>query len=426
MSDQSYYDILEVKQNASITEIKKKRKELAMKYHPDKLSTDKKEWGNDMIKKINEAYEVLSDPDKRKLYDIGGKDAVNNSGQQQGFSGGFPGGFPGFPGGFPGFPGGFDPSDLGGVFGKKSTNQKVAPIQEYINMTLEEIFMGKEFVKEINRSSCCKSCDSTGFEDKQNHVCQGCNGVGMKTELRQLGPGMYQKSQKHCSDCKGSGKDHKSPKSCKMCNGQGTVTEKYKVKINIKPGMRDNDIIEIQGEGNDSPNKNKRGNIVFIIKEQQHPLFKRGVVYNNNMNPYDLLMEIKIPLYKALCGFVHQFKHLDNTDVYIENNNIIKDGDIKIIEGKGLPYKNQNIKFGTLFVKFHIEYPDKLSEDNKKKIYELLTNTKFDHSKIFKLPKNAVSVNLVDSKEYSFDGNFDNDDNDDNNNDQEGVQCAQQ
>lgn len=432
MSKTDYYDILEIKKDATTEEIKKKRKELALKYHPDKLHKlpeNERQDAENRMKKINEAYEVLVNPEKRKLYDMGGKEALDPNGFP---GGGFPGGFPG--GGFHGFPG-FNADIFGDMFtGQKQQQQKVAHIEDFIELTLEEIFKGAEITKEINRFTLCKKCDNTGYQDKKKHICTSCKGSGTKKEMRQVGKGMFTQTIKTCDECSGTGNDTKSSQKCDTCFGKGSVKETYKLKVNVPKGIREDDVIRINNEGHEIPvelqnnKKYNRSHVLLTVKQVPHKLFKRGVVYKQHMNPANLVIEIDLPLYKALCGFTTSFKHLDGTDIYVKNSEVIKDGDIKVIKNKGLPYKNNQLKYGDLFVKFKVEYPKTLSQNTKKKLYETLTDKKYDQTKILELPKNVESVELTDEDKYEYNHYQDDDNNDDQQHDghYQSAQCAQQ
>jgi DnaJ-class molecular chaperone len=166
----------------------------------------------------------------------------------------------------------------------------------------------------------------------------------------------------------------------------------------------------------------RRGDVVFIVNEIPHNTFKRGVVYDGKMNPANIAIEINLQLHEALCGFVKIFKYLDDTDIYIDNYDVIKDGDVKIIRSKGLPYKNKSYLSGDLFVKFKVAYPENINENAKSKFYEWLTNKKYNSAAIHKLPNDILPVNLEDAKDYpTNDSYLDDDDQHD-----EHVGCAQQ
>ncbi|ARF11718.1 DnaJ domain protein [Klosneuvirus KNV1] len=412
-NNESYYDILEVSKDATAVEIRKKKKQLSLKNHPDKLPPAKREWGEDRIKKINEAFEVLNDPEKRKIYDEFGKDGLKEKNHG---------------------PPGFNPADFFPQMFARKQQQKNKPLQIHIDMTLEEIYTGKDYTKEIDRLSQCGDCNCTGFQDKKKHNCPSCQGKGMKIEIRQIGPGMMQQSQQVCFECYGSGNDKKASNKCKKCNGNGVFEESYTINFHMDAGCHKGDHIIIKGEGNASPEFNKRGDIVIVVNEISHDIYKRGVVFKGTMNPANLLMEIEIELHESLCGFVRHFKYVSGEELYIDHNEYVKDGELKVMIGKGLPYKGKPYKFGELFIKFKVKYPETLDNDVqlKKKLYEALTGTTYDAKKIHKLPKNITPVDLNEMCDYETlqqlnemhnNPEFDND----NDQDEDGnVQCAQQ
>jgi DnaJ family protein A protein 2 len=200
----------------------------------------------------------------------------------------------------------------------------------------------------------------------------------------------------------------------------------------MNAGCHKGDHIIIKGEGNASPESNKRGDIVVIVNELPHDLYKRGVVYKGTMNPANLLMEIELSLPESLCGFVKHFKFVNGEEIYISHNEFIKDGELKVMIGKGLPYKGRPYKFGELFIKFNVKYPENFDNDLslKKKLYELLTGTTYDAKKIHKLPKNVTPVDLNELCDYEtiqqLHGMHEPPEFDENPDDDSNVQCAQQ
>jgi len=379
--EESYYEILGLQENATIDEIKQKRKELSKKYHPDKLPEEKKKEGEIMIKKINEAYEILSDPEKRKHYDKYGKENMSN---QE-----------------------LDPHDLINKMFKQK--QKIQPIKVYVDMTLEDIFSGMKVSKTIDRLVQCLHCGCTGFEDKKAHICKNCNGQGMHIKMKQRGV-MLEQIREVCKLCNGSGKD-KSIK-CTKCSGNSLIKEQTIVNIDIPSGVRNNDIIELIGKGHNISNNTKKGDVLVIIKELPHKIYKRGVMENEKINLANLIIEIELELHEAICGFTKSFKYLDGSDIYIDNYDIIRDGDIKVIQNKGLPYKGNIYLSGDLYVKFKVLYPISIIETNKIKLYELLTNKKYSIDDIHKhLDPDILISELKDIKDCHKE-NYHNDDDD--------------
>ena len=371
--EQSYYDILGVDKSASQEEIKKKWKALQLKYHPDKLPEEKKAWGETMIKEVNEAYAVISNPEKRQMYDQFGKEGLQDHGMPGGFGGGF------------------DPSELfGNIFnGKQQRQQQVPIIKVSVKLSMEDIFKGKSVEQHIERYSLCQPCNYTGFIDKTKHTCKTCNGVGMVMQTVQIGPGMYQQIHRPCTGCKGTKIDKTSEHLCKKCDGVGASLEKYTLKFNIEPGVTNEDVVQINNEGHELPefhNKMGRGSVIVEIEEIEHERFKRGVIIKGKRNPADISMELPISFVESVCGFSKTFKHLDDRELNVKPPPfIVQNGDLYCIKEEGLPIKANKKKGnhvgsggkGDLYIKFIVEKQQSLSDDKKMKIYELLTGQKF-------------------------------------------------
>ena len=395
----SYYNILGVNKHATLSEIKKNYKELVMKYHPDKIEEDDDD-GNEMIKKINEAYETLKDDKRRNIYDTFGKNAPsflfesNNARGVNPFSG-FPQNQSNFNGGPPeGFEQMFEE-----MLRKHQPPQQIniRPITISVSLTLEEIYSGKDWTGDVIRFSLCKECNGYGTQDKEMHKCNRCHGNGTTYNIRHISPGNIQQIQTKCNDCNGTGKDN-SFESCDECGGDGTYPEKVTHTHTIDPGAKMGDIIIIDDMGHQLGKKNgqpvqERGEVHLKIYEKEHPLYKRGIYINGICKNEDLTLHLEIDLHDALCGFTKEITFLDGTKFYIDNKEIIKDGDIRIIKDKGLPDKMYFNK-GDLYIIFKVRYPNSLTLAAKSKIYELLTKQKYSHAKIHKIPKNSENIPL--------------------------------
>lgn len=402
--ERSYYDVLGVSKNASANEIKKKYYSLAAKYHPDKLPENQKEYGEKMFKEISEAYDVLKDDEKRKMYDQFGKEGL-----QKGM-------------------GGPDVNDfMGGIFSQMFSHQPqrkeyAPPIQIIEQVTLEDVYVGKKINKTFERYDICKSCNATGFEDKQNHKCTTCKGQGKTMQITQIKPGVLQQSVEPCKACSGTGQDSSSNlKKCVKCIGKRVFLTKHTMEIEIPPGIRNEEVIEIMNEGHEIPDGDKyldkktgkmitRGFLRIIIHEQDHKTFKRGVNINGVVNHADLLIELNISLAESLCGFTRTVHHLDGKDIFIAYDEIIQDNTLHRINGKGVPIRQKPYIYGDLIVKFNIMYPDKLTEEQKNSIYSILTNNsrKIDYTP----PPNSTQAVLLEIT--SYDNNQSDDDPDDN------------
>jgi len=180
--------------------------------------------------------------------------------------------------------------------------------------------------------------------------CTGCRGRGVRVVLRQLGPGMVQQMQMRCPDCKGEGERIKQEDLCKVCTGEKTVQEQKVLEVFVEKGMRTGDQIRLRGEGNQSPDADP-GDVVCIVKQKEHPIFRRDGA--------SLFMRREISLYEALAGFSFHFTHLDGRVVNVKSQPgvIYKPGDIKAIENEGMPEPKRPLDKGYLFVELQIVFP---------------------------------------------------------------------
>jgi DnaJ-class molecular chaperone len=392
--EESYYSILKTTKTASQDEIKSQWKKLSREYHPDKIARDKKEYGEEMIKKINEAYSVLSDPEKRNMYDQFGLNGLNgNGGPNMG-------------------------DILNKMFRSQQQQPNIAPVQIPIELTLNDIFKGTTIMKTIIRSSLCEKCNGTGSKNKKNSKCQTCNGKGLFIKLVQVAPGFAQHAQMKCTPCHGTGKMIAKEHLCE-CDGEGVYNETVEININVEPGLKNGDIVLIENQGHYSSQLNKRGPLAVIIHEKEHEMYKRGISINDNINVANLLLEVELSLEEALCGFYKELNYLDNDKIYLHETDIIKNADVKILPNYGLPYKGKTYKRGNLYIKFKVNHPDNLTDDQKKALYKILTN------------KEYTDITISDDKHISTLKNINaveiNDDDDDNtNNGHEKVECRQQ
>ena len=408
MADQDYYKILEVPKNANDNEIKSNYKKLALKYHPDKCEHEMKEQSEQKMREINEAYEILKDPKKRDLYDKYGKEGLQQNGMPMH---------------------GFDMNDIFNIFGGGGMGQKknksVSSIKIHQEVSLEEIYSGAKIKRDIERGDLCNACDATGNSDKKIHKCDTCNGKGKVIEVIQAGHGFIQQTQRACHKCKGTGFDCDNINKCKKCNGQRIVMKKHTIEFEIDKGVKDGDVITLENMGHELHpellsqlrGQFKRSHIQIFIKEKEHPLFKRGVVFQNQMNPANISMNIKISLAESLCGFRKNIKHLDGRELSILETKPIKHNDVKFIKNEGLPHRDYENRKGDLFIKYEIDYPENLNDNIKKQIYHLLTNKKY---------KSLDTENCIETVNLKNYNNEIYEEEDDNNDDPDVQQCTTQ
>lgn len=212
----AYYKTLGVEKTATMAELKKAYHKLALKNHPDRGGDKEK------FQEIQTAYEVLSDKDKRDIYDKYGEEGLKEGG------GGGPGGFADI---FEMFGGG------GGRRGQQqSGKQKKDPVVHPLKVTLEEIYNGKQTKISVNRERICAKCGGLGGKEGAVKKCPGCNGRGMVNKMQMLGPGMYSQTRGPCDECRGTGEIIDEANKCKTCNGKKVTKEKKILEASIDKG----------------------------------------------------------------------------------------------------------------------------------------------------------------------------------------------
>lgn len=391
--EDDYYSILGVDKNANQDDIKKSYRKLAVKWHPDK---NKEPGATDMFKKIGEAYDILSDPEKRKVYDQFGKDGLNNRGMnfdpndmfnifENVFGKQSPFGMSGMfsQGMFP--PGMFPP----GMFQQGNMQQHQQNIEIVEQIKLKDIFTGKNIRKEFNRNSICTHCKGTGSDDGVERICKTCNGKKLVQQQTRMGP-MISVSTIQCPSCKGSGSASGSH-MCKKCNGSKLINDTHSIDINIPIGCADGEIYVIENVGNIDLSSKKRGTVIVKISVEQDEKFIRNAVINGKIriDGADLLMQMNITLAESLCGFTKTIKHIDGRDITFSIKNIIKNGELYTINGEGLPSKTNGRK-GNLHILFNIEYMQSLSFEKRKALWEILMDKPYKEQLFTPMQVNIV------------------------------------
>ena len=353
--NKDYYAILEVSKDATEDEIKKKYRSLAKKFHPDKWtngSESEKKEAEQKFKDIAEAYEVLSDPKKRQMYDNGGFEfdasgfdpfeMFRNMG-----GGGFGSMF----------------GDLGSIFSNMGNGGRQVSrgtnIQTNITLTLEEAFRGGDKNIVITRKKSCVHCNGTGSADGKNATCTQCNGTGRITKTMQMGPGAMQMIQSTCPHCNGSGKQIVTP--CTKCNGTGleieTVTETIKLPRGLSNGMT----ININGAGNEAPNGGINGDLHINVYVKEHNYFTRPDELN--LIHYD-----EVPFNECLLGFKKEYNAIDGTKVVVNAPELTPHGKAFIFKGKGMPHPQHPNIIGDYAVVINHKLPSKLTKEQRKKL----------------------------------------------------------
>jgi DnaJ-class molecular chaperone len=298
----------------------------------------------------------------------------------------------------------------------------IPPIRISVCVTLEDVYLGKIVDKDIERYIVCQACNSTGFKDKKNHICTTCKGQGSIRVVKQLGPGFLQQFEKTCSVCKGTGKNRNSSLLCNKCTGNQVIKQKATISITIPKGVKDGDVITIKNKGNEIPlnertqNGITRGNVQIVIKELEHKIFKRGIVLNQQMDPSNICLIVDLSFEDSIIGFKKKFKHLDGRLLFINENEIVQDGDTRVVLNEGLPIKGKDWKKGDLFIKFNVKIPNDLTYNQKINIYKIITGKDYKEEKIsedyheiytrdIKSYKNDSQAYDSDSDNEDFEGN---------------------
>lgn len=358
-----YYEVLGVGKDADAKEIKKAYRKLAMKYHPDKNPGDKD--AEEKFKEINEAYEVLSDEEKRSTYDRFGHDGLNGQG---GFGGGQ--GFGGFGGsGFGGFEdifGDIFGSSFGGGFGGSSSRRRGpkrgADIRQSVTISFEDAAFGKKIKVKINRSEECEECHGSGARPgTSKKTCPTCHGSGTVQSVQRTPFGNIA-SQRTCSTCDGEGEINESP--CNKCHGKGSVRKTKTIEVDIPAGIDDGQMIKLSGQGEVGEKGGPRGDLYIVVNVQKHDIFTR--------EGYDVYIEMPIRFTQAALGDKLEVPTLDGKVSYTLPEGT-QTGTVFRLREKGIPKLRSNSR-GDQYVKVIIDTPKKLNEDQK----ELLR--KFDES----------------------------------------------
>ena len=290
-----YYEVLGVAKTASDDELKKAYRKLAKQYHPDMNPGDK--GAEAKFKEINEAYEVLSDKDKRAKYDQFGHAGVDPN-----FGGGGFGGYGDF-GDFGEFGFGDILGDLlGGGFGGRSANrsgpQRGESLRAGITISFEEAAFGCEKEISLTRLESCESCHGSGCAPGTTaEVCPDCRGSGTVRVQQRMG-GMAFTSSAPCSRCRGTGKIIHQP--CKSCGGGGNVRKQRKISVSVPQGINDKQAISLRGQGNAGANNGPAGDLIVEVRVKPHPYFQRegtSVLYECPVSFYQAAMgaELEIP-----------------------------------------------------------------------------------------------------------------------------------
>ena len=349
-----YYEVLGVDKSASPDEIKKAYRKLAKKYHPDLNPGEKAKPAEEKFKEATEAYEVLSDAEKKQRYDQFGHAGVDP--QAGGFGGGGYGDFGGFGGGFEDIFSSFFGGGFGGGQTRRNPNapQRGRDLKYAVDLTFEQACFGCEIELNVNRTERCDSCGGSGAESGTSPAtCNVCHGTGQVTTVQRTAFGNFQ-STRPCSTCSGTGKIITNP--CKACRGDGSVRKSRKVKVKIPAGIDNEQIISVSGQGDAGKNGGPAGDLLVVTRVKKHKLFTR--------QGYDIMCDFPITFVEAALGAEVQVPTIDGNVKY----NIpegTQTGTVFRLKDKGVPKLHGNGARGNQYVKINVEIPKNLSEKQK-------------------------------------------------------------
>ena len=367
-----YYEVLGLNKGASDEEIKKAYKKQARKYHPD-LNPDNKE-AEEKFKEVNEAYEVLSDPNKKSRYDQFGHAGVDPNFGAGGYGGGFDGGF--------------DFGDLGDIFGSffgggfggggRRTNpnapQRGESIRLSVSITFEEAAFGCEKEVSVERMDQCSTCHGNGCAPGTTpETCPDCHGTGQVQVRRQTPMGVFATTSP-CGRCGGKGKIIHQP--CSDCRGTGSVRKRKTIKASIPAGIDNGQTISIRGQGHAGKNGGPAGDLLITVTVKPHELFRREGT--------SVLCDAPITFAQAVLGAELEIPTIDGKVKY-DLPEGTQSGTTFCLKGKGIPSINGRGR-GDQYVTVYIETPRNLNKEQKealKKFAEAVGDTNYEERRKF-------------------------------------------
>ena len=389
MAKNDYYEVLGVGKTATADEIKSAYRKRAIQYHPDKNPGNKE--AEDKFKEAAEAYDVLSNPDKRQRYDQFGHAGMGGSASGGGYGGGgmsmddifsqfgdlFGGHFGGFSsfGGFGGFGGG---RSRGGGHVQRGSDLRVK-----VKLTLKEVANGVEKKIKVKKYVSCKKCHGSGAEDDKSIVsCQTCNGNGYVTRVSNTILGQIQ-TQSACPTCNGQGKTIKN--KCPECNGEGVVRDDEVLDINIPAGVMEGMQLSVRGKGNAARRGGDNGDLLVVIEEEPD----KELIRDENDLVYNLLLSVP----QAILGDTVEVPTVEGR-AKVKVDPGTQPGKVLRLRGKGLPSIN-GYGTGDLLVNVSVYIPEELSSDEKAKMSQLQSSPNFQPNqsmkeKIFNKFRNLV------------------------------------
>eukprot|EP00756_Hemistasia_phaeocysticola_P003695 Hpha_TRINITY_DN12392_c0_g2::TRINITY_DN12392_c0_g2_i1::g.155864::m.155864/K09502/DNAJA1; DnaJ homolog subfamily A member 1 len=346
-----YYDQLGVAPTADESQIKRAYKRMALKYHPDKCKEDDAEA---KFKALAEAYEVLSDSEKRKVYDEKGKAGLEDDGR----------------GG-----GDFNASDIFSAFfgGRKPRGEpKPKDIVHELEVPLSDFYLGRTKQIAATRDRLCETCTGEGVNPscgrkREEFRCQACGGRGARLMEAQIAPGFVQRMQVRCDRCSGSCYAIPQQNRCPECKGRQVLKVRKVLDVHIEKGMKRGDVITFSGEGDQVPGIRLSGDIMIVLGQKENEFFQRRGRH--------LFVEHEITLAEALTGFQLPIAHLDGRQLLIRTRpgQVIDPQRLWVIDREGMPVKGSGgLEKGSLVLNLKVRFPVSLSVPQVHAIHESL------------------------------------------------------
>lgn len=346
-----YYEVLGVSRDADRDEIKKAYRKLAMRYHPDRNDGQDAE---ERFREVTEAYEVLRDPEKRRLYDRYGPDALRRGAGAGAGQAGF-GGF-GFADAFEIFMREFGGGGMGDVFGGRRRSRgprRGSSIRLSLTLSLEEAARGVERTIRVKLLDACESCGGSGAEPGTSPVrCPACDGAGEVRHVQRSMLGQFV-SVRPCPECQGEGRVIQSP--CRSCRGAGRTRKDKKIRVEVPAGISSDDYLKLRGRGNVGPNGGPRGDIVVQVEVEPDSRFER--------RGNDLIFHLPVTFSQAALGARLEAPTIDGS-AELDLPAGIQSGEVLRLRGKGMPRLRQSGR-GDLLVRVLVWTPTGLTKEQR-------------------------------------------------------------
>lgn len=407
VKETEFYDKLGVSPDASQGEIKKAFYKAAQQWHPDKNPSPE---ATEKFKEINEAYEVLSDEQKRETYNTYGKEGLNEAG----FHASNPFDFFG--------------SIFGGGFGRQDRGPKRgADLKHPLNLTLADLYKGITKKMKVERNILCSQCKGKGSEKTGgNFKCTDCDGKGVKVQILRRG-NFIQQTQAPCGTCQGTGEVIPEGDKCSKCNGKKTTRDSKIIKVEVPRGSQYGEQISFYGEADEVPGL-VTGDLLFTL----HPKPNDPAAATFKRQGDNLWLEHTVPVVDALLGFSFVIEHLDGRKILAKYDHVAAPGDVLRLEGQGMPVKDKVDQFGDLLVKIVVSFPKEISHEQRKALTHHFHPTTISSHQTAGATK--LQLEKVDAKDYANKSSSngrrqargDPMDTDDDGGHPQGVQCAQQ